>query len=133
MVSSAGIVAKDQEPYAATINELNKLKISLNGYKQKRLTRKLALSQDIIIAMAIQHQKFIKNKYNLNSVLFNEVAIGKKTSVLDINQTISNYTKDIDSVNKYIVKTVDYIHGITPKMYEHLIKMMVKKSSNIVQ
>lgn len=121
IVSSAGTKAKKEQPYPATIRELKRIGIPMRGRRRKKLTRAMIMKYNFIIAMAREHQIFMRRKFDLDVPLFNEIALGKKTSILDIDKKVKNYSKNQKGIDEYCIKIVDYIHELTPKLFNGIV------------
>jgi diadenosine tetraphosphate (Ap4A) HIT family hydrolase/protein-tyrosine-phosphatase len=120
IVNSAGTIAGNEAINPIVLSELNALGIDSSKHKQKKLTKKDLEENDLVIAMAQDHVKFINKNFNFDeSVLFNEVVSGEKTSVLDVNEAISNWHTNKRKSDRYLRKVVRYIHRKTPKLYKN--------------
>jgi len=119
-VTSAGIEANPQQVSAKTLETLNALGISSIHHRQQKLSKKLLTQNDIVIAMAENHVRFMRDKFGYTSaVLFNELAVGEHTSVLDICDEVKDQS-DVKAVEAKINRTVREIHAKTPCLYEQL-------------
>jgi len=123
-VSSAGITAKKEPIHPEVIIDLQKLGISCKKHTQRKLTKEILAKNDLVIAMAYIHKKFIKEKFGITVPLFNAIAIGKNTSIYDIEDIVRNYAIDKKAVNTYIGKTITYIYTKTPALYKKIEKLM---------
>ncbi len=122
VVDSAGIIAKRQ-PIEAKIREvLKELGIARVVNRQKRLDRRMLRDYDLIIVITKDHAEFIKSRFNFtNTFLFNELAVNRKTSLLDAAE--SNISQsDRKAWEGYIEKTIKYIHRNTPKLFKTISK-----------
>lgn len=114
-VSSAGTTAGPQPIKARTIEMLEGLGIDVRGHKQTKLDKKLLASHDIVIAMSANHRDFMQKEFGVRSVLFNEAAYGKATSVYDIDEVLSpDACAEKDKVNAHIEQTVRHINDGMP-------------------
>ncbi|MFA6088943.1 MAG: HIT domain-containing protein [Candidatus Woesearchaeota archaeon] len=120
-VGSAGIVAKKEPIDAKTLQVLNKLGVKNIHHKQRKLTKKLLNEYDVVIAIAKNHEDFIKSKLKHKCVLlFNEAAINEKSSIWDINDEIKDYATNRKAVEKKIEKTVIYIFKKIPSLFKNV-------------
>ncbi len=123
-VSSAGIEAKEAVPDQRIIQELKRLNVSTGGYKQKKLTRDLFRKYDLVIAMAKEHQKFIKKNYGSDVPLFLELALGKLESIRDIDAAaIDSKVAPEENrrvIERYIVKVVRLVNSLAPNIYKQI-------------
>lgn len=91
-VGSAGITAKKELIDPKTVDVLRKMGIRNTRHKQKKATKSLLNRFSVVVAMAENHYNFIKHKTYYNHVfLFNELAINKKTSIMDVEEEIKDY------------------------------------------
>lgn len=120
-ISSAGIIAKKEPVYQKTLEVLNKLGVKPIKHKQKKLTKGMLNNYDVIIAMAENHYNFIKTKFNYKNVLlFNELAINKKTSIWDIEDEVKDYQTNRKAVEKKIERTINYLFKKTPELFKNI-------------
>ena len=124
-VNSAGIVAKRGVPInSKIIKTLESIGIKEINPNQKRLTKNMLNNYNIIIAMSKNHLNFIKSKWSYkNVILFNELAINKKSSILDIEDEIKDYKINRKAVEKKIEETVKEIYDKTPKLFKNVSKL----------
>ncbi len=116
-VNSAGTIAKKEPIKEVTLRNLKNLGIKYIRHKQKKLTKRMLQENDFVIAMAKDHKGFIISKFNYKKVfLFNELAINKKDSILDIEQDeLDNKTFEIK-----VKKTIKDIFYKTPILFQKL-------------
>lgn len=122
VVSSAGIIARPAQPKQATINALKSLGINALNHKQKRLTKEELKEHDLIVAMAKNHQKYIKEKFNIKSYLFNKIAINKNSSILDDVDVFPNKNEQQFKQAEFRKNTVKLIHKRIPLFVKNMNK-----------
>lgn len=119
IVSSAGTIAKKAMIDPALYRSLISLGIDPSGHVIRKLTKKDLLENDIVIVMAQSHADFIKRKFGFDNVtLFNSIAKGEDTSILDVNDAVDH--SDRRAVERYLKETVKRIYDSTPSLYMHL-------------
>jgi diadenosine tetraphosphate (Ap4A) HIT family hydrolase/protein-tyrosine-phosphatase len=118
MVSSAGTEAKTQTAHPATLDILKSYGINPKKHIQRKLNKELLKGQDVIIAMAKNHQDFILKHFKLKVPLYNEVAFNKKTSIFDVREEVNIHHQK--AVHNFITRTVNNIHGTIPVLFEKL-------------
>jgi len=119
-VSSAGIIAKKQEIDPETLKSLKKLGVKKINHTQKKLTKNLLKKYDVIIPMAENHKKFINSKFGLKTLLFNELANNKKTSIWDIENEVKDWKINRTAVEEKIRKTVNKIFKSMPLLFKNM-------------
>jgi len=125
-VDSCGIAVEKQKSRKEVIARLTE-----HGIKVRHHYKEIDLKQvnwaDVIIAMSKNHRKYIKDNFGVKTYLFNELAIGKKTSVLDFgefNPKISFKEKKMQTdIRLYAYYMVDYIYSKTPKLFKAINKL----------
>ncbi|MBM3200074.1 hypothetical protein FJZ53_03980 [Candidatus Woesearchaeota archaeon] len=128
IAKSAGISATPQQMHPTIPKALSNYGIDITKHKQSKLTREIVDISDVVIAMSKSHQDFIKEEFEIYAPLFNELALQKNESILDVNEAIPDYHVNPKAVNEYIKKTVAYIHEMTPKVSEALQTVLADKS-----
>lgn len=118
-VSSAGIEAVSQVMPLFILNQLSKLEIDAYGHKQTKLEEKHIIKADLIVAMGINHKKYILDNFNYTSQLFNEICYGKMTSVLDIHEAVPGWESRIKESQNHMKWTIKYIYDSMPSFLEN--------------
>jgi len=128
-VYSAGVNPKKDSSNNLTREDLKEEGIVFR-HKPKKVTKRLIEKNDLIISMGKNHQKFLKEKFGVNSVLFNKIAYNNSKSVLDIGEKypflLKISKKEIKKQKEYIYHinwTVKYISKGTPKLANKIIKL----------
>jgi protein-tyrosine-phosphatase len=86
-VHSAGIIVAPQDPRTKTLYVLQSLGIDVSHHIQAQITPTVVDAYDLIIAMAIDHQQFVKEYFGRNIPLFNDIDIGEHNSVLEYERS----------------------------------------------
>ncbi len=120
-VASAGITAKKQSIHSIVKEELEKLDVDHSKHKQRKVTKRILASSDLIVSMARVHQDYLKEKYNKDSVIFNEIAFGKKSSFLDYPD-IYKKTKSKKKAEEYLCVAINRINKAVPKIIQNIDK-----------
>ena len=123
VVDSAGIYAEDgRDTSMNIISCLKEFKIDTIDHVSKPLTQELVDSNDIVISMSTNHRTFIENNFNTRSPLFNEIAFGELTGLLDNNEVPGLGSAGSVKFNNFEKETIDYIAKAIPKLYENINK-----------
>jgi protein-tyrosine-phosphatase len=128
VVESAGTLAQCESVSPMTIHALHKYGVSAEDHVQRKITRFILDDADIVVAMAEYHQQFLKDTFDCDAPLFNEIALGEKTSVWDVEDVVPSYATDSAAVMRHIEKTVTHIHDVMPGFASHMRNFL--KSSN---
>jgi len=89
-------------------------------HEQRIISKKHIVMNDFIIAMAKNHQEYIKSQFNRDVPLFNELAHGRRHSVLDVGDKVIDPLNNPNMVDKYMTKTARYIHASIPKLVQSI-------------
>jgi diadenosine tetraphosphate (Ap4A) HIT family hydrolase/protein-tyrosine-phosphatase len=121
IVDSAGTIAGKEAINPIVLSELNALGIDSSKHVQKKLSKKDLEDNDLVIVMAKDHLNFINKNFNFDeTVLFNEVVTGDKTSILDVNEAIPDWHSHERRSERYLRRAVRYIYKKTPRLYKNL-------------
>lgn len=100
-VSSAGIQANPEGIHPIVKEELDKREIDYSKHVQRKVTKEILDSSDLVVSMTYFHQDFLKEKFNQDSLLFNELCFGKKEDFLDYPDILIE-TNSKDRAEEYI-------------------------------
>ncbi len=125
IIKSAGTMRFKQVNHPLVLKALSSLGINARRHKQVKLNKKMLYEQDLVVAMAKDHQDFIKKEFGLDTSLFNELALKKSVSVLDVCEAVPDYKTNSEAFEKYVDNTVRYIHEVIPKLKEELVNRKI--------
>ncbi|MDD3531018.1 MAG: HIT domain-containing protein [Candidatus Pacebacteria bacterium] len=118
-VGSAGTLAVPQEIDPKVRATLSEVGINDVRHEQRRLTKDLLDQYDIVIGMAEDHIDFMRSEFNYKyGILFNDLAIGEKTSVRDMDE-VPDYATNRPAAEAKIERTVQDIVGKTPAVFKN--------------
>jgi protein-tyrosine phosphatase len=118
-VSSAGTIAAYGHVAPETEKDLEKFGVSAAGHKRRKLTRKILDEQDVVVAISPDHREFIKEKFGVYVPVWNELALGQATPILDVNE-IKAFPSDQKGMDRHVSAVVNHIHKYTPKLFERI-------------
>jgi protein-tyrosine phosphatase len=107
-VSSAGIQANPEGIHPIVKEELNKRNIDYSKHIQRKVTKEILNSSDLVVSMTFFHQDFLKEKFHKDSILFNELCFGKKEDFLDYPDILLE-TNSKEKAEEYIRTAVKEI------------------------
>ncbi len=120
-IGSAGTIARKESVDETTKKALFSMGVEKINHKQRKLSRELLNSYDIVIAMAQDHVDFIKEEFGFTDVfLFNELAKWKRTSIPDIQDIVPDYETNERAMRKGIFRTIGYINSKMPKLFANV-------------
>jgi protein-tyrosine phosphatase len=114
VVGSAGIAAEPQAMHPMVRDRLLAKGIDPSAHVQRKLTRDLLQAVDLPVAMGLDHRSFIREQFDLDVLLFNEICYQREESVQDVHEAIPDWHLDLDRARAYALSVVDYIWDATP-------------------
>jgi protein-tyrosine phosphatase len=125
-VSSAGTTATSSEsPHYAVLEELLKHGVDAKSHVKRHVTQEIINCSDLITAMADYHIPYIKAEYGLEIPLYNEIALGLKTTVPDVNECGIDWRNDFDGRARHERKIVNYLHDSMPDFYKNMGRFII--------
>lgn len=119
-VESAGIEAKPQKVHPVILNRLRLKGTDPSAHTPRTLTKELIQRSDFIIAMGLGHREFMRSKFGLNVPLFNEVAFGEDSPILDLHEALPNWEQDMVEAREYVESVIDHIWNSIPALLVRL-------------
>jgi len=117
-VSSAGVIATPEPLDHEVLAELRKLGIKDIRHRQRKLTKAILDDNDIIVALAQNHVDFIRRVFGRHALLFNELAVGRRTSIWDIEDDVPDWRTNRPAEDREIDKTIKNIHDKMPRLFQ---------------
>jgi len=117
---SAGSRVVSQPIHPAVIGELNNHGIIVE-HQPRSVCKELISDCDLVIAMGLDHQSFLKERFGVKALLFNELVNGKKESIPDHYEVLFENNLYGDEIISYIRGVVRYIHNSIPLLIKSLV------------
>jgi protein-tyrosine-phosphatase len=90
-VDSAGICGdKNQKISLSVLEQLKKFGVDAKEHKHKKCLKKNIKWADLVVSMGHDHRKYLKENFNIDSVLFNKICYGVNYPVYDNWQVLKN-------------------------------------------
>ena len=115
-----------QKPEREAIAIFSKIGIDVSEHKSRKITEKIVQHCDFIVAMSTDHKEFIKENFGLDVPLFNEIAYGKKTPLLDNCEVYPTLGAEDKEFIEYNRKIVNYIIESMPYFAKNMNKFIKK-------
>jgi len=131
VASSAGIRANPEEINPSVLNALRKEDIYPSGHVQRKLNKNILEENDIIVSMASYHKDFIKAHFNTDSYLYDELAIGKNDSVLDIDDVMPDWRSHPRLSDKHFSSVISHLVKTMPGLVRRILENKRLKTHNI--
>lgn len=119
-IGSAGIIAKPQTIHPVVYDRLTQKGTDPSDHVQRVLSRQLVEASDLLIAMGLDHQTFIRQQFGLTVPLFNDVSLGLPLPVLDLHEAHPDWEQDLGQAQRYIESVIDHIWSATPSFISRL-------------
>lgn len=126
-VSSAGTNPHFEGIDANVIKKLAQLGIDASLHVPRKIDEHIIKNNDIIVSMSTDHKEFLKENFNIDSYLFNEIAYNLKTPILDNWEVIKDYKTNKSAFDDYNSQVVEYIYVSMPYFVKNLINMLQNK------
>jgi len=120
VVSSAGIDAKPQSVHDWVQTRLREKGADPTTHVQRQLTRKLVEAADLVIAMARNHQVFVREHFGRDVPLFNQVCLGHDQPILDLHEVMPDWETDPERAHAYVRSVIDVIWATAPALLPRL-------------
>ncbi|HZC81445.1 MAG TPA: hypothetical protein VE222_06950, partial [Nitrospiraceae bacterium] len=120
VVGSAGIAALPQ-PFPPLIHHhLLEKGIDPSQHVQRRLTRELLESTDLVVAMGLNHREFIRQHFDREVLLFNQVCFQKEEPILDVHEAVPQWDVNLVAARDHIRSVIDHIWEAMPAFLARL-------------
>ena len=116
VVASAGT---EDYPYVVRPNVRTYLLskgIDVSAHRRRTLTREILESADYVVAMSLNHQRFIDERFGLRAPVFLEACGGACEALPDIEEVVHDYQTNPVAVDAHVRMTIDRIIEATPRL-----------------
>jgi protein-tyrosine phosphatase len=120
VVSSAGIDAKPQPMHDWVQTRLREKGADPTTHVQRQLTRELVEAADLVIAMARNHQVFVRKQFGRDAPLFNQACLGHDQPILDLHEVMPDWEIDPERARAYVWSVIDVIWATAPALLPRL-------------
>ena len=115
-VASAGT---DDYPHVVRPNVRDYLRekgLDVSAHRRRTLTRDILSGAAFVVAMSTDHQRFIRERFDLQVPLFLEACGGKCEPLPDIEEVVLDYRTNVAAVDAHVRMTIDTIIESTPRL-----------------
>lgn len=124
LVGSAGIEAKPQIVHEWVQTKLKLMGADASAHVQRQLSRELVEKADLVVAMACNHQAFIREQFGCEAPLFNRVCFGRDEPILDVHEALPEWEEDLGRARLYVWSVIDQIWTATPAFVSRLSRLV---------
>ncbi len=114
IVGSAGIEALPQPIHPLIRERLMAKGSDASQHIQRKLTRELLDRATLPIAMGLNHRDCIRQRFNRDVRLFNEMCFGTCEPILDLHEAIPEWQVNLEASRDYLLSVIDYIWSMMP-------------------
>jgi protein-tyrosine phosphatase len=114
IVGSAGIEALPATIHPVILDRLLTRGSDPSNHVQRKLTQDLLDEVTLPVAMGLNHHEFIRQHFNRDILLFNEICFQKRESILDLHEAIPDWQRNLDAAHEYVISAIDYIWDAMP-------------------
>lgn len=115
-VSSAGT---DDYPHVVRPNVRDYLLskgLDVRAHKRRTVTEEILATAELVVAMSTDHQRFLREKFELQAPVFLEACGGACEPLPDIEEVVLDYRTNSAAVDAHVRKTIDTIIDLTPRL-----------------
>ena len=116
IVASAGT---DDYPHVVRPNVRDYLLsrgLDVRSHRRRTLTEEILKASKTIIAMSTDHQRFIRERVDLQVPVFLEACGGACEALPDIEEVVADYRTNSAAVDAHVKKTIDTIIEAMPRL-----------------
>jgi protein-tyrosine phosphatase len=114
IVGSAGTEALPQPIHPLIRERLIERGSDLSTHIQRKLTQDLLDGVTLPVAMGFNHRDCIRQRFNREVLLFNEICFQKCEPILDLHEAIPDWEVNLDASRDYVLSVIEYIWSAMP-------------------
>ena len=122
-VGSAGIAAKPQMVHEWVQTKLELKGADASAHVQRQVSRNLIEEADLVVAMACNHQAFIREHFGCEAPLFSRVCFEKDEPILDVHEALPEWETELERARLYVWSVIDQIWDATPALISRLSRL----------
>jgi protein-tyrosine-phosphatase len=114
IVGSAGIEALPAAIHPVIAGHLLTKGSDPSKHVQRKLSQELLNEVTLPVAMGLNHSDFIRQHFNRDVRLFNEICFQKREPILDLHEAIPDWQLNLVASRDYVISVIDYIWSTMP-------------------
>ncbi len=114
VVRSAGTEAVPQAVSPLILGWLRERGADASQHMPRQLTHELLDSAHVPVAMGVDHKEFIRQQFNRDVCLFNEICFQKPESILDVHEGVPDWQLNAQASRDYALSVIEYIWNAMP-------------------
>ena len=126
VASSAGTIARPQVIHPQLTQILAEHGVDCRRHVQTKLDAQVVSSCQLLVAMGLDHQAYIRHQFGVHAPLFNELAYHLPQPVLDLRESLPQWRAQPQAARDYVRSVVTHICEGMPQ----LVKSVQNRLSN---
>ena len=114
IVGSAGTEALPQHIHPLIRARLIARGSDPSSHIARKLTQELLDGVTLPVAMGLNHRDCIRQRFNRDVRLFNEICFQKCDPILDLHEAIPDWQVNVEASRDYVLSVIDYIWSTMP-------------------
>ena len=114
IVGSAGTEALPQHIHPLIRDRLIARGSDPSSHIARKLTQELLDGVTLPVAMGLNHRDCIRQRFNRDVRLFNEICFQKCDPILDLYEAIPDWQVNVEASRDYVLSVIDYIWSTMP-------------------
>jgi protein-tyrosine phosphatase len=114
IVGSAGTEALPATIHPLILDHLLTKGSDPSNHRQRKLTQNLLDEVTLPVAMGLNHSEFIRQHFNRDVLLFNEVCFQTREPILDLHEAIPDWQLNLGASREYVLSVIDCIWSTMP-------------------
>jgi protein-tyrosine phosphatase len=114
IVGSAGTEARPQPIHPLIRERLMAQGSDPSNHIARKLTQELLDGVTLPVAMGFNHRDCIRQRFNRDVRLFNEICFQKCEPILDLHEAIPDWQVNLEASRDYVLSVIDYIWSTMP-------------------
>lgn len=123
-VSSAGTHAIPQLVRPEVSDYLKRYRIDVADHMPRRVDETILAETDLVVSMSYDHRTFLKERFGQSSMLFNEIAVGADTPILDVGEATPPWRDDPVVATAHATRVIDYLWEVMPQFLDNLVTVL---------
>ncbi len=120
VASSAGIDVKAQDTHEWVRTKLHMKGIDISNHAPRPLTREMVKTVDLVVAMSINHQAFIHERFNREVPLFNQLCFQRADPIPDVHEVLPAWEENLEAARSYVWSVIDRIWEAMPHLISRI-------------
>ncbi|HKN88357.1 MAG TPA: hypothetical protein VJV04_15940 [Nitrospiraceae bacterium] len=114
IVGSAGTEALPAAIHPVIIDHLLTKGSDPSNHVQRKLSQDLLDEVTLPVAMGLNHSEFIRQHFNRDVRLYNEICFQKREPILDLHEAIPDWQSNLVASRDYVLSIIEYIWSTMP-------------------